>query len=1041
MLDKIIQFSLEQRLLMLVLAAVVVITGITAFERLPIDAFPDTTPVMVQVNTTAPSLGPTDIEMLITYPLEQVITGLPGLEEVRSLSKTGLSQITTVFASGTDILRARQLVAERMASAELPEMTGVNKPTLGPIATGLGEVYHYLLTSDRHDLTELRTIHHWIVKAQLRTVPGVAEVNTWGGYERQFHVLFDPARLVKYDLTLNDVVEALKTNNANVGGGSIARAGELQLIQGVGRLTSINDISHIVLKEHDGQPVRVRDIAEVEINHEIPSGAVTAQGKGEVILGMGFMLMGENSREITERLRKKMAQIKPNLPEGVHIEEVLARTDLVDEVLATAKHNLLVGAALVIAALFALGGGLRAGLIVATAIPLSFLVAGDLMLYFGIAGSLMSLGAIDFGIIVDSSVIMIENSVRHLSHNQAGRPVVEVVHDACVEVRKPTMFGEMIIMIVYLPILTLEGIEGKMFRPMALTVLFALAGSLVLSLTLMPALAGLFLPKHMSEKEPILVRLAQWVYRPVLRWVLGNRLGVVSMALALLACAVILGRELGTEFIPRLSEGSVVIATQRLASVSLEESVRYGLQLEKLLLEKFPDEIKHIWTRTGTAEVATDPMGLDQSDVFITLKPRGEWKRASTQDALVVQMKEVVDGLPGMAMLFTQPIEQRINEMIAGIKGDLGIKVFGEDYDKLVEYTEQIAHTIKKIDGAHSVVPDQLTSTAVVRITVDEEALSRYGIPRRDVLSTVQALGTPRVGEVYEGQKRFPLVVRLAEKFRTDPEAIGQILVCTPNGVRLPLSRLTRIEQVETPTVISREWAKRRMLVQCNIRGRDTGSFVEEARKRVEAVTKDWTPGYHVTWGGQFEHMQRGYQRLLIVVPMAGLLIFLLLYATFNSVRDAVLIFTGVPFAIVGGVISLAVAGLPFSISAAVGFVALFGISVLNGLVLVSYFHKLIRQGRSLDEAIYEAGVLRLRPVLMTSATAALGFVPMMLATAVGAEVQRPLATVVVGGMLSSLLLTLLVFPVLYSLFGQHLPSPATGESRPQNSGQDSPPS
>ncbi len=762
MLNRIIQFSLEQRLLMFLLAGILVVSGVTAFRHLPIDAFPDTTPVMVQVNTIAPAMGPSDIEMQITYPLEQVIAGLPGLQEVRSISKTGLSQITTVFAPGSEILRARQLVAERIAAAELPEMSGVNKPTLGPIATGLGEVYHYLLTSDRHDLTELRTIHHWIVKAQLRSVPGVAEVNTWGGYEKQYHVLFDPARLIKYDLSMADIVEALRSNNANVGGGGISRAGQLELIQGVGRLTSTTDISQIVLKEHEGQPVRVRDVAEVEIDHEIPSGAVTAQGKGEVILGMGFMLMGENSREVTERLRAKMEEIKPSLPAGVRIQEVLARTDLVDQVLATAQHNLFLGAILVVAALFVLGGGLRAGLIVATAIPLSFLVAGNLMLQAGIAGSLMSLGAIDFGIIVDSSVIMVENSVRHLAANHGRRPAIDVVHDACVEVRKPTMFGELIIMIVYLPILTLEGIEGKLFRPMALTVLFALVGSLVLSLTLMPALAATFLSKRPSEKDPLAVRFAQRLYHPVLRWVLGHRLIVVGASLGLAAAAAMFGTELGTEFIPRLSEGSIVIATQRLASISLDESIRYGTQLEKLLLEKFPDEINHIWTRTGTAEVATDPMGLDQSDVFITLKPRDQWKRAATQDELVAQMKEVVAGMPGMALLFTQPIEQRVNEMIAGIKGDVGIKIFGEDYSTLLRLAKEVTDTVSTIEGARDVVPDQLSDTAVVRITVDEDALSRYGIPRRDVLSIVQAMGTPRVGDVYEGQRRFPLVVRLA---------------------------------------------------------------------------------------------------------------------------------------------------------------------------------------------------------------------------------------------------------------------------------------
>jgi heavy metal efflux system protein len=1024
MLDRIIKFSLEHRLVMLALVGVLIVSGVAAFRQLPVDAFPDTTPVMVQVNTTAPALTPADIETQITYPLEQVVSGLPGLREVRSLSKTGLSQITAVFASGTDILRARQLVGERIAAAELPEASGVDKPQLGPIATGLGEVYHYLLTSDRHDLTELRTIHHWIVKAQLRTVPGVAEVNTWGGFEKQYHVLFDPALLVKYDLTLDAVVAALKANNGNVGGGSIARAGENQLVQGVGRLTSTSDISGVVLKQFRGQSVRIRDVADVEIGHEIPSGAVTAQGRGQVILGMGFMLMGENSREITERLRAKMAEIREALPDGVHIEEVLARTDLVDEVLATARHNLLLGAVLVVAALFALGGGLRAGLIVATAIPLSLLFAGNLMLQAGIAGTLMSLGAIDFGIIVDSSVIMVENSVRHLSHNRTGRSTIDVVREACVEVRKPTMFGELIIMIVYLPILTLEGVEGKLFRPMALTVLFALAGSLVLSVTLMPALAGLFLPRHMSDREPLLVRVAQRAYRPVLDFVLAHRLGVLGAAVVLAAAALVMGRDLGTEFIPRLNEGSIVIATQRLASVSLDESIRYGTQLEKLLLAEFPDEINHIWTRTGTAEVATDPMGLDQSDVFITLHPRERWHRAATQDELVLHMKKVVSGMPGMMLLFTQPIEQRINEMIAGIRADLGIKIFGEDFDKLTEYTEQVAQTVAAIDGARDVVPDQLTHAAVMRITVDNDALSRYGIPRHDVLEFVAALGTPRVGEVFEGQRRFRLVVRLADKYRRDADTLGQIVVTTSNGVQLPLERLAHIEKVESPTVIWREWAKRRMLVQCNIRGRDTGSFVAEAKRRVAELSKSWPAGYHVEWGGQFEHMQRAYQRLLIVVPLAGLLIFTLLYVTFYSVRDALLIFSGVPFAVVGGIVALYLAGLPFSISAAVGFVALFGIAVLNALVLVSYIHKLTSAGHGLHEALVEAGLVRLRPVLMTSATAALGFMPMMLATAVGAEVQRPLATVVVGGIISSLFLTLMVFPVLYSLFGRPTSKP-----------------
>ena len=642
-----------------------------------------------------------------------------------------------------------------------------------------------------------------------------------------------------------------------------------------------------------------------------------------------------------------------------------------------------------------------------------------MMLATGIAGSLMSLGAIDFGILVDSSVILVENSVRRLGEAHAGRSTLDVVRDACVEVRKPTMFGELIIMIVYLPILTLTGVEGKLFRPMAQTVLFALVGSLILSLTLVPALAATFLARGGEDREPWLVRQAQRFYRPVLHGVLARRGQIVGFAVVVLAVACFFASRLGTEFIPRLNEHAIVIATQRLASISLDESVRQGTILEKLLLEKFPHEIERIWSRHGTAEVATDPMGWDQGDVFITLKPVGEWKRASNQDELTEQMKKELEGAPGVSMMFTQPIEQRMNEMIAGIKADVGIKIFGEDIPQLGKLAEEVAAELRKIHGADGVTTDQVAGMPLLRLDVDQDAISRYGIPRRDVLSTIQALGTPQVGEVREGQRRIPLVVRLAEQYRKDPDAIGQILVNTPAGARLPLSRLTHLEQVETPSIIFREWAKRRMLVQCNVSGRDIGSFVHETKRRVEALAQHWPVGYHVTWGGKFEQMERAQHRLAIVVPLAGLLIFILLYATFNSLRDALLICSGVPFAVAGGVLALWLRGMPLSISAGVGFVALFGIAVLNGLVLVSYIHKLVGEGADLDDAVFSAGLLRLRPVLMTSATAALGFIPMMLATAVGAEVQRPLATVVVGGILSSLGLTLLVFPALYSLFGR----------------------
>lgn len=1025
MLDRIITISLQHRFLILLLAGALVVSGIASFRALPVDAFPDTTPVLVQVNTVAPALAPEEIEAQISFPIEQAIGGLPGLKEVRSISKFGFSQVTVLFEDGTDLLRARQLVTERLNTVELPDTPGIGNRELGPIATGMGEVYHYILTSDRHDLTELRTIHDWIVKVQLRTVPGVAEVNSWGGFEKQYHVLVDPDRLIKYDLTLGHVVTALRENNANVGGGLIEQSGEALLVHGVGLVTDEEQIADVVIRAVDGIPVRIGDVAEVTIGHEIRRGGVTANGKGEAVLGLGFMLMGENSREVTERLRAKMDEIRPTLPEGVEVHEIYARTDLVDQVLDTAKENLFYGAILVVAALFVLGGGVRAGLIVASAIPLSFLFAGNLMLQAGIAGSLMSLGAIDFGIIIDSSVIMVENSVRHLSHNREGRSVIDVVRDASIEVRKPTMFGEAIIMIVYLPILTMVGIEGKMFRPMALVLLFALLGSLILSVTLMPVLASLFLSGKVKDREPWVVRAGQWLYRPVLRVVLRNRVPVLIIALAVLALSGVLATELGTEFIPQLNEQSIVINTVRLASVSLEESLRYSTQMEKVLLREFPNEIENVCSRTGTAEVATDPMGFELTDIFVTLKPREQWQRADSPEQLVEQMQAALSHLPGMRVVFTQPIEMRMNEMVAGIRSDVGVKIFGDDFETLEQLADEVTEVLNTIPGAADVAPDQITGQPILRIAIDNEAIARHGVPRREVLEIVRAIGTLPVGEVRQGQMRFPLAVRLAERYRDDPEAVGDILLRTADGRQLPLRQLTRIEKLEGPSTITREWTKRRVLVQCNVRGRDMGSFVREAQEKIRQRVASWPTGYSIAWGGQFEHMQQAQRRLMIVVPLAGVLILALLYTTFRSLRDALLIFTGVPFAVVGGVIALYVRGMPFSISAGVGFIALFGIAVLNGLVMVSYIRQLAADGLDLQDAIPRAGLVRLRPVLMTSVTDALGFVPMMLATSVGAEVQRPLATVVVGGVISSMLLTLFVLPVLYSLFGDP-PRPAS---------------
>lgn len=1033
MLNRIIEWSLAHRPLVLILSLVLVGTGIQASQRLPIDAFPDTTPVQVQVNTVAPALSPVEIEQQITFPIEQVISGLPNLEEVRSISKFGLSQVTVIFADGTDIYLARQLVSERLHRAALPD--GVPNPELGPVATGLGEVYHYLVRSQELSLEELTTLHDWEIKPRLLAVPGVAEVNTWGGKRKQFHVLVDVGRLLEFNLTLHDVSGALRKNNLNVGGGNLVQAGELHLIRGIALTTDVEEIGGVVIAAHEGVPIRIRDVAEVQIGHEIRRGAVTAKGEGEVVLGLGFMLMGENSHEVTSALKARMKEIEATLPPGVEIQPVYDRTELVDQVIGTVETNLLEGALLVVAVLFLFLGNLRAGLIVASAIPLSLLFASNGMLRFGIAGSLLSLGALDFGLVVDSSVIMIENSVRRLSEEGGQRSLLDVVRDASIEVRGPTMFGELIIMVVYLPILTLEGVEGKMFIPMALTVIFALLGSLILSLTLMPVLASYLLPRHLEERENALIRAAKWLYRPCVRAALRWRTPVIAGALALLLGGAALASRLGSEFTPRLSEMGIVINTVRLSGVSLEESVRYGTQLERLLQREFPDELRDVWIRTGTAEVATDPMGIELSDVFMTLEPRAEWKQAKTQDELTELIRAKLEGMPGMRLVFTQPIEMRVNEMVAGIRADLGVKIFGDDLQVLEDKAARVAEILEAIPGSADVYTEQITGQPVLEVHVDQEAIARYGVSAEHVLEVVQALGTHAVGEVRQGQRRFELVVRLAETYRRDPAAIGSILVATPSGERIPLSRLTRIRHVEGPSTITREWQKRRIVVQCNVRGRDVGGFVAEVQRRLQAELQ-LAPGYHLSYGGQFEHLERAKLRLLFVVPLALLLILVLLNASSGSLRDSLLIFTGAPFAAIGGVAALWLRDMPFTISAAVGFVAVSGVAMLNGLVLSSTLRRLVCEGTPLQEAIEQAALLRLRPVLMTALVAALGFVPMALNTGVGAEVQRPLATVVIGGVISDNVLTLLVLPALYAVFGRReTPAPEERE-QPEEPGE-----
>jgi len=739
------------------------------------------------------------------------------------------------------------------------------------------------------------------------------------------------------------------------------------------------------------------------------------------VLGLGFMLMGENSRELTGRLEDRLAEVQGSLPAGVILEPVYSRTELVDMVLRTVRNNLLEGALLVIAVLFMFLGNVRAGIIVALAIPLSMLFAFNGMLRFGIAGSLMSLGAIDFGLVVDSSVIMVENAARRVAEDRSGRSVRDVVRDAAVEVRRPTLFGELIIAIVYLPILALEGIEGKLFQPMALTVIFALAGSMILSLTLMPVLASLVLRKREVHKDPALVRALQRVYRPVLGWALSQRRQVLATAVVIVIFAALLSTRLGSEFVPRLQEQAIVVNTVRLAGVSLEESVRYGTAIERLLLAEFPDEIAHIWTRTGTAEVATDPMGLEVSDIFMTLTPRRSWERARNQEQLMGQMTTVLDGMPGMRSIFTQPIEMRMNEMVAGIRADLGIKLFGDDFEALKTHAGTIQTVVEAVPGAADVTVEQVTGLPILRIELDRAAAARFGIPADEVLALVESLGTLHVGEVMEEQMRFDLALRLDDRYRQDPRLIERLTVSAPDGQRVPLGQVADIAVVEGPSTIHREWGKRRITIQANVHDRDLGSFVADVREAIGAGV-ELPPGYYVRYGGQFEHLERARKRLAVVVPIALALIFTLLYLSFGSARDATIVFTGVPLAAVGGVAALWLRDIPFSISAGVGFIAVSGVSVLGQLVLVSSIRQLRAAGRGLGDAIRAAAETRLRPVLMTGLVAALGFVPMALNTGVGAEVQRPLATVVIGGVVTSTLATLVVLPVLYRTFGSSSP-------------------
>jgi len=1036
MFERIIRFAIEHRWLVMLAVLGMAALGVFSYQKLPIDAVPDITNVQVQINTKAPGYSPLETEQRVTYPIETVMAGLPGLEQTRSLSRYGLSQVTVIFKDGTDIYFARQLVNERIQSARGQMPAGV-EPNIGPISTGLGEIYLWTVESqpgakkpngEPYTATDLREIQDWVIKPQLRNVTGVTEINTIGGYAKEYHVAPDPSRLASYGITLADVVNALERNNANVGAGYIERRGEQYLIRAPGQVRSIADIGNVVLRNEGSVPVRIKDVASVELGRELRTGAATDNGK-EVVLGTVFMLIGENSRTVSQAVDKKMVEINKNLPAGVHAVTVYDRTTLVDKAIGTVKKNLMEGAILVIVILFLFLGNIRAAILTAMVIPLSMLFTFTGMVNQKVSANLMSLGALDFGIIIDGAVVIVENCVRRLAHAQEhkGRSLTrsERFHEvflASQEARRPLLFGQLIIMIVYLPIFALAGVEGKMFHPMAFTVVIALVGAMILSMTFVPAAVALFIGEKVAEKENFLMGWARRVYEPALKRVMNAKPLVITFALVTVILSGLLATRMGSEFVPSLNEGDFSIQTLRIPGTSLSQSVAMQQQLEATLKAKYP-EIERVFARTGTAEIASDPMPPNISDAYVMLKPQSEWPEPrKTRDELAALVKADVEKMPGQNYEFSQPIQLRFNELISGVRSDVAVKVFGDDMDVMNSAAGRIATVLKGISGATEVNIEQTTGLPMLSVQIDREKTARYGLNVQDVQDTLAtAVGGKEGGTMFEGDRRFDIIVRVPESVRSDLEAIKRLPVPLPvsgnSSARkfIPLSEVADLSLSPGPNQVSRENGKRRVVVSANVRGRDIGSFVAEAEQAIQQQVKLPT-GYWMVWGGQFENLQSATNRLKVVVPVSLMLVFTLLFVMFGNAKDGLLVFTGIPFALTGGIVALWLRDIPMSISAAVGFIALSGVAVLNGLVMISFIRNLRESGKSLDDAIFEGAITRLRPVLMTALVASLGFVPMAIATGTGAEVQRPLATVVIGGILSSTALTLLVLPVLYRI-------------------------
>ncbi|MNS18093.1 Cobalt-zinc-cadmium resistance protein CzcA [compost metagenome] len=1016
MIAKLIQQALKQRLLVLIGLALVVLASIGAIMNLRIDALPDLTNNQVQILTNARGLAPTEVEKLVTYPIEVSMQGLPDVVEVRSVSKFALSVVTIVFEDKVDPFFARQLVFERLQQAKEQIPEGIADPQLGPMTAGMGEIYMYTLEGPpQYSAMELRTLQDWVVKPQLRTVPGVTEVNSFGGLVKQVQVLIHPEKLVSHGLTFHQVLEALEQTSSVAGGNYIEHNKEQYIVRGLGLAESEDDVRNTVITTAHGVPIYVKDIATVTLGPEVRQGAVSANGKGEVTSGIIMMLRGENSRAVIDRVKQKVEAVNASLPEGVAIKPYYDQTELVDKTIRTVETNLLEGGLLVVVILFLFLKNVRAALLVAATIPLSMLFAFIGMRWFGLSANLMSLGAIDFGLIVDGAVVMVENAMRRLGLPESqGKSRSEIIKESAQEVGKPIFFGVAIIILVYLPILTLEGMEGKMFAPMALTVGFALIGSLILSLTVIPVLATWVLPKaHKEKPEPWMDRIKA-AYSRTLRLAMRSKIATVAIALAAFIGSMLVVPFLGTEFMPELDEGSITIQAIRLPSISLTESLANQKEIEKALLEF--QEVDTVVSRTGRADIASDPMGVNITDTFVQLKPKSEW-RFHTKAGLEDAMRERLAEIPGVNYNFTQPIAMRVDELVSGVKSDVAVKLYGEDLDVLAQTANRIAGVVQKVPGAREVNVEQVEGQTYLNIRINRQALARYGSSVNHVQEVIEgAIGGRSVGQVIEGQRRFDIMVKLPEANRGSVEAIRNLLIDTPGGGMIPLSQVADIRMEEGPAQVSRENGSRRIVVETNVVGRDIGSFVADAKQAIQAQV-DVPPNYFIDWGGQFENQERAMSRLALVVPLSILLIFFLLYTTFNSLKQALLIMLILPLATVGGVLALWVRGLHLSVSAAIGFIALFGIAVLNGIVLVSIINKLRDEGMSTPEAAVEGAVTRLRPVLMTALVASLGFVPMALSTGAGAEIQRPLATVVIGGLATATFLTLYVLPTLYVWF------------------------